>query len=428
MTMDSATLTRPEGTSIPEPLADANVVPPDGARRVREALGMPADAPLRIAFVAGPGDAVGTFDHWSRGVHDPRMPVINYTTMLYSLIEALDAQALILVEQDKQPVAPNPNFRFAFTPRRRTRKHMAYRLDERAFTHIVLAQLRDYRPDVIIVGTDAPDGFIAGLPKARRVVLTAHNTYWPMGHRPTSPKERLKLWIKARSLRRVDVAVCTSDACAVQIAALGGPSGARSFTEVPQILPAFYPAEVSRRHTAKKLLFVGRVEQNKGVFDLLQAFEAAAAEHAELTLEIAGSGGAVEPLVAAIAASPHANRITFHGQLLAGAVHERLAAADLLVCPTRSSFNEGLALVVAEAAVHGVPTLLSSIVPAKALVSGACAEFSVDDTAALTAALRRLVSLPAEYRGLCAELAERRGQFCDRSRSWGTMLYRALAA
>ncbi len=433
MTMDSDVLpghhqVEPPTAGRSEPVSNSVIMPTDGASRVREALGMSPDAPLRVAFVAGPGDAVGTFDHWSQGIHDPRMPVINYTTMLYSLVEALDAEALILVEQDRQPAQPRGRFRFEYTPRRRGRGGIGYHLDERAFALKVLRHLRAYRPDVIIVGTDAPDALIARLPRTRRVVLTAHNTYWPMGRRPNSLKARARSWIWKQGMRRIDVAVCTSDECAAQIAELGGPSGARSFTEIPQILTEFYPPQLAPAAAVETLLYVGRIEASKGVFDLLQAFESVAAEHATLRLEIAGTGTAAAPLMDAIAASPHADRIVFHGQLLAKAVHQRLESADLLLCPTRSSFSEGLALVVVEAAVHGVPTLLSSIVPAKALFPGASEEFPADDTAALTATLRRLVSSPADYATLCTALAEQRAQFRDRSKSWGSMLYRALVA
>lgn len=107
-------------------------------------------------------------------------------------------------------------------------------------------------------------------------------------------------------------------------------------------------------------------------------------------------------------------------------MHDRLERADLLVCPTRSEFSEGLALVVVEAAVHGVPTLLSSVVPAKDLFPGAVAEVPADDVAALRAALDRLASSPEDYRALCRAVLERSDAFFDRSLSWGSQLYKAL--
>jgi len=224
---------------MPEPVARSVAMPPDAALVARQALGMAPDAALRIAFVAGPGDVVGTFDHWSQDAHDPRTPVIAYSAMFYTVVAALDAEALVVVEHAQQPAAPHSRFQFCHIPRVRNRGGIGYRIDARNYTNKVLRRLRDYKPDVVLIGTDAPDALIAGLPRAKRVILTAHNTYWPMGQRGTSLRTRVRLNMKMRALRRVHAVVNTSDECAAQVAALGGPAGTRSFTEIPQVLAAY---------------------------------------------------------------------------------------------------------------------------------------------------------------------------------------------
>lgn len=401
-------------------------LPPDAPRLVRENLGLTADSSLKIAFVAGPGDAMGTFNHWIKGRHDPRTPVIAYSTMFYALVAGIRAEALLLVEQEGQPTSSDPRFKFVTTPRRRGRRGIGFRIDERNFAKEVLRHLRSYSPDVILVGTDAPERLINALPASRRIILTAHNTYWPLGMPPTGLRARLKLWFTSRALQRIDTCVSTSAECAAQVRALGGPAETRSFVEAPQVLAEYFLQTLTPASTARHLLFLGRIEECKGVFDLLSAFNSIAAEFLDLTLDLAGTGSAAGALTTAIAASPFASRICFHGLLSAEDVHGRIAAADLLICPTRSSFAEGLALVVIEAAVHGVPTLLSSIVPAKDLLPGACIEFTVDDTNALTSALRKLVAEPSAYAACAASLMEKREIFQDRTRSWGKQLYRAI--
>lgn len=410
-----------------EHVSSSVLVADDGPRLVRQSLGLPPDAPLRIAYVAGPGDACGTFEHWRLGAHDPRIPVVTYSSMFYSLVEALDATALLLIEQDKQPSVPDPRFQFVYTKRTRGRRGLAYRVDEFAFAKRVLKHLNEYRPDVILIGTDAPPWLIRNLPNAKRIVLTAHNCFWPMGNRPGTLRARLKLHALSRALRRVDVAVNTSGECAVQVAALGGPTGARSFTETPQVLEAFFPPLLEEQPLARRLLYLGRIEANKGVFDLLGAFAALAKDRPNLELGFAGAGSGEIALKSAIAGSGHSDRVTMHGLLPSMAVHNLLDQSDLLICPTRSDFAEGLALVAIEAAVHGVPTLLSSIVPAKALLPGGCVEFPVDDTSALTERLREVVDDPATYSALRRNAFAQRARFLDRAESWGSQLYRALA-
>lgn len=410
-----------------ESVFDAVCLPPDAASQVRKSLGLSTGDPLRIAFICGPGDVVGTFDHWSKREHDPRTPVIAYSSMFYSLITAIDAEALMLVEQSAIPKTPDPRFRFVHTTRDRSRRGIRYRLDQRNFASAVLRNLREYRPHVILVGTDAPDGLIARLPKGPKIIMTTHNTYWPMGARPTDLKARLKLAVTSRALRRIDTAINTSAECALQLAALGGPRD-NSFVDFPQVLAHFFPEKPNRANAVRHLLFLGRIEANKGVFDLVHAFNLLAVDHPNLQLHFAGSGSDDAALKAEVEASTFKDRITVHGRLPATAVHELLAKTDLLVCPTRSDFYEGLALVVIEAAVHGVPSVVSSVVPAKQLVTGGCVEFPADDATALTEALRGVIDSPTEYARLCEYLVERRHLFMDRNGSWGSNLYRAMIA
>ncbi|OSZ75414.1 glycosyltransferase family 4 protein [Hydrogenophaga sp. IBVHS1] len=411
-----------------EALVKDCVVLPDNAPTIaRVALGLQSHTRVRIAYICGPGDAVGTFEHWAQGRHDPRTPVIAYSAMFYSLIEALDAEALMLVEQSRQPeIDKEARFRFVYTPHPRGRGGLAYHLDEATFTRNVLEALSAWPADAIVVGTDAPAALISQLPRASRIILTAHNVYWPMGTRPSGLVKRARLWRLARALRRVRSAVCTSQECANQIVALGCEHS-RMFVETPQILPGFFPQALPRSH-CNRLLYLGRIEANKGVLDLIEAFSAIADIFPGLSLDIAGTGSANEQVRAAISRAHAPNRIRFHGLLDANAVHALLDTSDLLICPTRLESGEGLALVVIEAGVHGVPSVVSSIVPAKDLLNGACEVFPANDVAALTEVLRALASNNDSLRALSDAALAQRSQFLDRSLSWGTQLYRALLA
>lgn len=399
-------------------------LPVDAASVVRKRLGLKADDALRVAYVAGPGDAVGTFRHWALGEQDPRVPVVTYSSMFYELIGKLGAKALILTEPAGLPATPDARFEFVVTPRLRPVGFFAWHLANFRFSRLVLQQIARHRPHVVVVGTDAPIWVFRGLSRRVKVVLTAHNTFWPMGRRSGSLKSRVKEFIIRKSLVRVASGVCTSQECARQVAALLG-GAERLFVEIPQVASAYHAAE-HRAGNLSKLLFLGRIEENKGVFDLLTAFEALAAEFGSLHLDFAGSGAAEAELRHRIAGSAVQNRVRFLGQLSAEGVHAALEHADVLVCPTRSSFNEGLALVVIEAAVHGVPSVLSSVVPAKDLMAGACVEFPADDVAGLTTALRRMAAEPEVYATLRRAVASKSPLFRGGARSWGVQLYRAM--
>lgn len=395
-------------------------------KRIKDHFGLGNDRKLRIAFLGGPGDVGGTFEHWINGRTDPRIPVIGYSSQFYTLVDKIGAEALVLAEPAMLPDRDHPSFRFAHTPRLRPAGRVSYRLDAARFARAVLRETAEFEPDVTVVGVDTPRSVVTNLARRGRVILSAHNTFWPMGKRSRSFRNRLKEAQIARGLKRISAAVCTSPECARQVAQL---SGRRSglFVETPQI-PLGHKVSVRPRSDVRRLLYLGRIERNKGVLDLVAAFDRLAGAFPEIRLEIAGAGAAEGDLRAAIAAAEHGARIEYAGLLAGEGVHAALERADLLICPTRSSFSEGLALVVVEAAVHGVPAVLSSVVPAKELVVGGCVEFEADNTEAFYNALNELLAEPAAYQQLCRGLGDCRDQFFDRSRSWGVQLYRALLA
>lgn len=73
-------------------------------------------------------------------------------------------------------------------------------------------------------------------------------------------------------------------------------------------------------------------------------------------------------------------------------MHRAIDGADLLTYPTRTTFNQGLAVVGFEAAAHGVPALMSSIVPTIDALGHGCAVFEADDQDSLVAVLRDLMA------------------------------------
>ncbi len=399
-------------------------LPDDAPEQVRRMCGLEADSELRILFFGGPGDVVGTFNRWAEGRQDPRTPVIAYSSMFYALSRKLRAKGLVLTESDIAPDTPADDFEFIYTPHKHGGGRIGYRLDEYNFYRAARDRVRQMNPHVIIIGGDVPDALIRTLPDSARVILTVHNAFWPMGQQPTDFRGRRRLAHKRQAFRRVDAAVCTSYECAQQLEALG-VRRETCFVEMPQVLNQFAPeAPRAQDREARRLVYLGRVEPEKGVFDLVSAFDSLAADAPDVTLGIAGVGSASEELAGMVAASPFKDRITLHGLLAAGEVHGLLAHSDLLICPTQD--YEGLALVVIEAAIHNVPSVTSSIVPARDLFPEGSVEFPAGDVAALADGMRSVVLDRDRYRAMTGALPTLTERFFDRSLSWGSMMYKAL--
>jgi glycosyltransferase involved in cell wall biosynthesis len=317
---------------------------------------------------------------------------------------------------------------YKFISTERNRRHsssIGYAIAELLFAVRVAKQIRKFRPDVVVLITDTPALTMFLVPRKTRIILSAHNTYWPLGRKPTGLGKRFKLHAIARALRRTTAAVCTSSACASQIAELTGEAR-NLFVETPQITEVLPTPGLNGTHTARQLLFAGRVEEYKGIFDVLRAFEELWREFPDLRLSFAGSGSAQQELAQRASESPARQQIRILGQLSSAEMLTELQSADLLVCPTRSTFNEGLALVVLEAAACGTPSVASSIVPAKELARQACVEFEADDVSALTDAIRSVISDPVRFQQLKQATSGLRDRMLDRQRSWGSCLYKAM--
>jgi glycosyltransferase involved in cell wall biosynthesis len=104
----------------------------------------------------------------------------------------------------------------------------------------------------------------------------------------------------------------------------------------------------------KVVLYVGRLEDYKGVQVLLSAFARAVAEEKDLRLAIAGDGS-LRSRVEALAADADC-RVTYLGRLSGDDVPRAYLAADLLVLP---SLSESWGLAINEAMACGLPVIAS---------------------------------------------------------------------
>jgi glycosyltransferase involved in cell wall biosynthesis len=104
----------------------------------------------------------------------------------------------------------------------------------------------------------------------------------------------------------------------------------------------------------RNVLYIGRLEDDKGLKQLLSAFARAVAEDNDLRLTIAGDGN-LRSSVEAIAANPQSH-VIYLGRLAGEDVLRAYLAADFMVLP---SLFEPWGLVVNEAMACGLPVLVS---------------------------------------------------------------------
>lgn len=115
------------------------------------------------------------------------------------------------------------------------------------------------------------------------------------------------------------------------------------------------PAPLPESSAESRLLYVGRLSEGKGLFDLLDSFEDVVSVH-DVDLIVAGDGALRDELVAAIDRAKLTESVFFLGYR--SDVPELLAASDALVLP---SYREGTPRVISEAIASGTPVVATGI-------------------------------------------------------------------
>jgi glycosyltransferase involved in cell wall biosynthesis len=214
----------------------------------------------------------------------------------------------------------------------------------------------------VVLGTWAyPDGFAAivlaellGVP----AVVKLHGSDMNVVARLPGPRQRL-CWALPRAARVVAV----SRPLARAAEELGVPEARIDVVPNGVDTTQFRPADRSSARRELGLdadrplvLYVGRVEREKGVFDLARAFELLAARNPAPRLAIVGDGSALAECRRRLA--PLADRVTFAGARDHAQIPTWLAACDLFVLP---SWNEGMPNVVVEAVACGRKVVATNV-------------------------------------------------------------------
>lgn len=182
-----------------------------------------------------------------------------------------------------------------------------------------------------------------------------------------------------------------------------------------------------------RLVIICRQERGKGTELVLQSLQLLRDEFPALTLDVAGSGDALNEFKQQAAALGLAERVRFHGQLDHTGVMNLLQSADLFCFPTRS---EGFPKVVLEALACGLPVITTrvSVLP-QLLGQGAGVLLDSATPETLAAAIRDCLNAPERYRAMSAQaLATAQQYSLERWRAtigewlraaWGAHLLRA---
>ncbi|MCB1039908.1 MAG: glycosyltransferase family 4 protein [Acidimicrobiales bacterium] len=175
------------------------------------------------------------------------------------------------------------------------------------------------------------------------------------------------------------------------------------------------------------VLALGTVDPRKDLPTLVAAFDQVAAHEPDLRLVIAGADGlAASELSAAIAASPHRDRVVRTGRIGTDERWALLRGASVVAYPSR---YEGFGLVPLEAMSVGVPVVATAVGAIPEVVGEAALLVAERDAEALADAIHRVLTDEAVAASLVAAGSDRVARFSwDRSVEGVAALYRRAAA
>lgn len=224
-----------------------------------------------------------------------------------------------------------------------------------------------------------------------------------------SAYQRLSSALDSACIRRISGVICHGPYLRNELTGVGVP--AAKIQEFDVALGAFREnADSTAIDTAwldaddVVVLYSGRIEELKGIFDLLEALESRLHKDASLSLLYAGQGAASDPLNEAINARGLDGQAKLIGRLPHHALAGLMSRCKVVVTPTRTKFAEGRCMVVMEAQVLGIPVIAPDFGPFPYLIqhkkNGLL--YEPDSIVNLAANLDILLDNDALYAQLCA--------------------------
>ena len=339
-----------------------------------------------ILYCEGPGDIVASYATWKRGGDFTKETAVTFSGQFFEFCrrEHLTFHAVSYCARAETVV--DDTCTVSNLPRQRIRlPKIEYELSVFLYAARLLLLALRVRPKVILVASGVTDWVYLAVLRlsGAKIVPILHNTLWPEGFRP-KPGLRQRAY-RFVWQRWVCLTLAVSPACARQVQSVAGPVPVTVFKPS---FPAASFVEVSPKDFADtpfRVIFAGRIEENKGVFDILDMAEAL--PHVDFSL--CGDGDALPDLRRQIDARRLQN-VTTHGKLDRPHLLNRYLEAHVAIVPTRSTFEEGFAMVVAEAILLLRPVISSPVVPAAEVLHSAVLSVPTDDVGCYVDAIRSL--------------------------------------
>lgn len=381
---------------------------------------------LRILYNAGPGNAFETFRMWKHGERDLVTSHVSYSGQMLEACERHGAAALITCYHETGQEQAHGDISIVRRPDlSRGKSKLAYHQSVWQKAQQNIRDAIEFDANVVVIAEDTNPLHYAPLRRRGvRVVQALHTRLWAdNAHLGIMQRMRLRMLAKAYSSGDT-IVLSASDVVSRQVAEVAR----RATPPILEFLPLYYaehfaelPPPVQKQGKIE-VFFIGRVEENKGVLDLVEIGILLKERGVNFRFQVCGTGSSLDKMKQMVTDLDLSEQFLFHGWCDRDRLREVITDCHVSIIPTRSDFIEGFNHVTVEAVLAGRPAVVSAICPAVHYVGNAVKIVQADNIHGYVEALETLARDPeklSQHTAACQDAGKR---FLDPSLSFGSVL------
>jgi len=297
----------------------------------------------------------------------------------------------------------------------------------------ILFHIIRFRPDRILCGSSGSVLWVSYLAAKVLSVPFVHSRHNQLLIEGAKWLHRLRASVDYWVIRRANGVICHGPFLRDQVIAIG-VSVQKVFEFDVRFDPSRYKKDDSTieieelSKSGKVLLYVGRIENNKGVIDLFNACRNILPQHRSLKLVYVGRGAAQGLLRSEIEKASLQDKVIFLGHLEHGKLLGIIQTSTALICPTKGQFGEGRSMAAMEGLMMGIPIIAPNFGPFPYLISheqnGLL--FKTDSIEDLSSNIGRLLSDEKLYEKLTCGAQQSGRRIAEPPRSFGEAVEQAF--
>ena len=387
---------------------------------------------IDLMYVEGPGDVVEVLRKWHKQEDVLSETSQTFSGQVFDFCKKNHLNTLALSAFPEKKSVTFENFSAYSKPKITLSGGLGYHIAQVIHGLRILATAIRIRPKYLHITNGVTHWFVLAPLKLFGIKIFPHfhNTFWAKGYPPQGKLQRILLALDAWFLTYIATSVaCCSPEIKRQIEEITHNKNCPVYVFKAQFYRSnFENLPPSRAHSKKPfvVVFAGRIERNKGVFDILKMADKLRNEN--IIFHICGDGPMLEELKNECAIRKLENHVFIHGRLNRPELLAVYTQGHAVIVPTRSNFSEGFAMVAAEAILLDKVIISSSIVPALETLREASIEARPDEVDSYVAAIQRLATDQILYEQMCAACLPLKEQFLDRKEGLTNILEKTLVS